>query len=142
MNRREFLQNASLLVASTRLARLRAQNTGVADAHDWINTFANPPDATYPWVYSFWLGGNVSKEGITADLEGMAQAKIRGLLFMDGSVRNPPGPLRFMSESWLEMFHYMLAEADRLGLATAEPEQDALTQEECKPCFPCSGAVV
>ncbi|HUY86486.1 MAG TPA: glycosyl hydrolase, partial [Acidimicrobiales bacterium] len=67
-------------------------------------------------MYSFWLGGNVTKEGISADLEAMHQAGIRGMLFMDGAIGNPPGPYRFMSESWLEMFDHMLAEAARLGI--------------------------
>jgi hypothetical protein len=81
-----------------------------------MSNFANPPDAAYPWVYSFWLNGNVTKEGISADLEAMHQVGIRGLLFMDGAIGNPPGPERFMSESWLEMFDHMLAEAARLGI--------------------------
>ena len=76
----------------------------------------SPPDEAYPWVYSFWMEGNITKEGITADLEAMKQAGIRGLLFMDGALGNPVGPHRFMSESWLEMFNHMLAEADRLGI--------------------------
>lgn len=116
MNRREFLQNTSLLLASTRLSPLQAQHSKADSAQKWMNDFADPPDAAYPWVYSFWLNGNVTKEGISADLEAMHQAGIRGMLFMDGAVGNPPGPDRFMSEAWLEMFDHMLAEADRLGI--------------------------
>ena len=92
------------------------QGTSAPESPSWLDQFSSPPDAAYPWVYSFWMEGNISKEGITADLEGMKQAGIRGLIFMDGSLGNPVGPHRFMSESWLELFHHMLAEADRLGL--------------------------
>ena len=31
--------------------------------------FARPPQSARPWVYWFPLSGNLSKEGITADLE-------------------------------------------------------------------------
>ena len=37
--------------------------------------FRNPPEETRPWVYWYWLNDNISREGITADLEAMkAQA--------------------------------------------------------------------
>ena len=116
MNRRGFIQNASLLLVSTQLGRVQGQQTEAGSSEEWTTQFANPPDGAYPWVYSFWLNGNVTKEGITADLEAMHEAGIRGMLFMDGAIGNPPGPDRFMSEAWLEMFDHMLAEAARLGL--------------------------
>ena len=30
--------------------------------------FLSPPVAAKPWVYWFWLNGNITREGITADL--------------------------------------------------------------------------
>src|SRR5512139_1627226 len=89
---------------------------GVAAAADLESAFHTPPDSARPWVYCFWLEGNVTREGITADLEAMKRAGIGGLLFMDGAMGNPPGPHRFMSDSWREMFKHMVTEADRLGI--------------------------
>lgn len=83
---------------------------------DLADEFRTPPDSAKPWVYAFWLEGNVTREGITADLESMRRAGLGGLLWMDGSMSNPPGPHRFMSESWLAMFRHMVSEAKRLGL--------------------------
>ena len=83
---------------------------------DLTAEFRSPPDSARPWVYCFWLEGNVTREGITADLEAMQRAGIGGLLFMDGDMGNPAGPHRFMSASWREMFRHMVSEADRLGL--------------------------
>src|ERR1017187_9521450 len=111
MIRRRFLQTRPLLLALTKLAGSHVPSTVGDGEEPWMNEFASPPDAAYPWVYSFWLEGNISKEGITADLEAMKQAGIRGLLFMDGAIGNPVGPHRFMSESWRAMFSHMLAEA-------------------------------
>ena len=39
--------------------------------------FQKPPDEARPWVYWFWLNGNITKEGITADLEAMKRVGIR-----------------------------------------------------------------
>ena len=83
---------------------------------DLAEQFRRPPDSARPWVYCFWLEGNVTREGITADLEAMRRAGIGGLLFMDGAMGNPVGPHRFMSDSWRAMFKHTVAEADRLGL--------------------------
>jgi hypothetical protein len=83
---------------------------------DLAEEFRNPPDSARPWVYCFWLEGNVTREGITTDLEAMKRAGVGGLLFMDGGMGNPLGPHRFMSDSWREMFKHMVAEANRLGL--------------------------
>jgi hypothetical protein len=30
--------------------------------------FREPPDSARPWVYWFWLNGNITREGITEDL--------------------------------------------------------------------------
>ena len=62
------------------------------------------------------MEGNITKEGIRADLEGMKEAGIGGLLFMDGRLTNPSGPERFMSDSWIDLFAFMVEEAGRLGL--------------------------
>ena len=34
--------------------------------------FQQPPAVAKPWVYWYWIDGNISKPGITADLEAMA----------------------------------------------------------------------
>ena len=74
-----------------------------------------PPDAA-PWVYWFWLDGNISREGITADLEAMKRAGIGGVLIMEVDQGAPAGPIRFGSPAWRETFAYMLSEANRLGI--------------------------
>jgi hypothetical protein len=90
--------------------------TLAASAADLAEQFRSPPPSARPWVYCFWLEGNVTREGITADLEAMQRAGVGGLVFMDGAMGNPVGPHRFMSDSWRAMFKHMVSEADRLGL--------------------------
>ena len=82
--------------------------------------FLNPPESARPWVFWFWMSGNVSREGITADLEAMKRVGIGGVLIMDidlSSMDNTPlGPIKFMSEQWKDFFRFAVQEAKRLGL--------------------------
>ena len=48
--------------------------------------FQNPPDAAKPRVWWHWMSGNVSKEGITADLEWMHRVGIGGMQMFDGDL--------------------------------------------------------
>jgi hypothetical protein len=78
--------------------------------------FASPPDSARPWVYWFWLNGNITREGITADLEAMKRVGIGGVLIMEVDQGTPLGPIPFASDKWRELFHFVVTEADRLGL--------------------------
>ncbi|NLP09771.1 glycosyl hydrolase [bacterium] len=78
--------------------------------------FRQPPASARPWVYWFWMDGNLSKEGITADFEAMAQAGIGGVLSMEVDVGVTRGPVKFMSAPWRALFKHAVQEAERLGL--------------------------
>ena len=78
--------------------------------------FSRPPDEARPWVYWVWMDGNLSREGITADLEAMKSAGIGGMIIMEVNVGIPQGPVKFMSPEWRQMFKHAVTEAERLGL--------------------------
>jgi hypothetical protein len=78
--------------------------------------FRDPPASARPWVYWFFMDGNLSREGITADLEAMKAAGIGGVILMEVDVGVPRGPVRFMSEPWRALFKHAVNEAERLGL--------------------------
>ncbi len=79
-------------------------------------SFDQPPDSARPWVYWFWLNGNITREGITADLEAMKRAGIGGVLIMEVDQGIPVGAVDFMSLEWRDLFKHAVAEAGRLGL--------------------------
>ncbi len=90
----------------------------VVTAADLEDGFHNPPDSAKPWCYWWWLDSNVSKEGITADLEAMKAQGIAGALVFDagkGGPKAPDGP-PFMSPEWREHLKFTLQEAERLGI--------------------------
>ena len=87
-----------------------------ARADELATAFASPPETARPWVYWFFMDGNLSKEGMTADLESMAAAGIGGVIIMEVDVGVPRGPVAFMSDAWCILFKHAVEEAERLGL--------------------------
>jgi len=63
-----------------------------------------------------WMDGNVSREGITADLEAMQRVGIGGVIIMEVDVGIPKGPVKFMSTGWRQLFKHVVSEAERLEL--------------------------
>ncbi|MFZ2639670.1 MAG: glycosyl hydrolase [Verrucomicrobiia bacterium] len=93
-------------------------NMGMA-ADDLAKAFTSPPHSAKPRAYWFHMSGNITKTGITADLEAMKEIGLAGTLFMNVSVALPTGLVEtkdFMSPAWQECFQHMLNESARLGL--------------------------
>jgi len=78
--------------------------------------FQNPPDSTRPGVYWYFMDGNISKEGMTADLESMREAGIGNVLFLEVNVGVPRGPVDLLSEEWQDLFKHAVHETKRLGI--------------------------
>ncbi|WP_165226671.1 glycosyl hydrolase [Aquisphaera insulae] len=102
-----------LLLSATALL---STNIPAIAGEDLATGFAKPPQATRPWVYWFWLNSNITKQGITADLEAMKRVGVGGVLIMEVDQGAPVGPVSFMSDRWREMFGFAVAEAGRLGI--------------------------
>ncbi len=89
-------------------------------ANGLAEVFANPPQGAGPGAYWYWLGGNVTREGITADLEAMRDAGIwTPMLFAIGkSAADSPvrPPADALTPYWWELVEHAASEAARLGL--------------------------
>ncbi len=104
------------LIARIAVAALLVAATAFSAPADLESAFRNPPESAQPWVYWFWIDGNITRAGITADLEAMHRAGIRGVIIMEVDVFVPKGPVRFLSPQWREMFQHATREATRLGI--------------------------
>ena len=78
--------------------------------------FQSPPDSAKPQTWWHWMNGNVTAEGITADLEAMHQIGLGGAEIFNADCGIPAGPVKFNSPEWHALFTHAVREADRLGL--------------------------
>ncbi len=81
--------------------------------------FESPPPAARPWVYWYFMDGNMTAEGMTADLEAMREAGIGGAIFLEVDIGVPRGPVHFMSPEWRRLFVHAVREAERVGIEIA-----------------------
>ncbi|MFV0417970.1 MAG: glycosyl hydrolase [Dysgonomonas sp.] len=84
--------------------------------NDLQSGFANPPSSAKARTWWHWIDGNVSKEGITADLEAMKRVGIQEAQIFNVGQGYPEGPATFMTPQWLELFRFAASEAKRVGL--------------------------
>ena len=83
--------------------------------------FKAPPNSAKPHTWYHMMNGNVTKEGITCDFEALAKAGIGGVQMFDAGCFIPPGPVKFNSDDWFDMFAHAHKEAKRLGLEICVP---------------------
>lgn len=87
---------------------------------DWAElheNFQSPPESARPGVYWYFMDGNLSKEGMTKDLEAMKRAGIGSVVFLEVNVGIPRGNVDFLSEEWKSCFKHAVKECERLGIS-------------------------
>ncbi len=78
--------------------------------------FDNPPPEARPVTWWHWMNGNVTKEGITRDLEWMARIGLGGPQIFETGQVNLPGQAVHLSPYWQDCVRHAIAECARLGL--------------------------
>ncbi|WP_298763466.1 glycosyl hydrolase [uncultured Polaribacter sp.] len=81
--------------------------------------FKNPPNAAKARTWWHWISGNVSKSGITKDLEAMKAVGIQEAQLFNVHLGFPQGPAKYLSKDWLDLFKFSAEEAKRLDLELA-----------------------
>jgi hypothetical protein len=103
-----------LLLTSAAFCLAFAMTAAAADPLE--SGFRSPPDSARPQTWWHWMNGNITKAGITADLEAMKEIGLGGATIVNVDCGIPHGPVAFMSPEWREDFKFAVEEADRLGL--------------------------
>jgi len=83
--------------------------------------FVNPTGTARPMVWWHWMDGNVTREGITLDLESMQRVGLGGAsIFTLGPIVAPPttglAKVEYQSPEWVELVGHAGREAKRLDL--------------------------
>ena len=58
-----------------------------------VRGFVSPPDSARPQTWWHWMNGNITKAGITADLEAMKQIGLGGATIVNVDCGIPAGPV-------------------------------------------------
>ena len=111
--RRDVVKAAFLAAVAVLIA---AASSAASSAGLSRETFRNPPQEAKPHTWWHWMNGNVTKEGITADLEAMARVGIGGAQIFDAGLALPKGPVAFASDAWFDCLVHADREAKRLGI--------------------------
>jgi alpha-L-rhamnosidase len=126
MERRNFIKLSSVtgaIILVNPLSITGCQGKMLSGASGLEKLFLKPgPDAGLSVVWH-WTGGVVTKEGITADLEGMALSGINHVMwftFQPGQNSNTDVKgIEQLTPEWWDMVTHMLNESKRLGITIA-----------------------
>lgn len=107
----------------------KSQNLGTyfpAVITDPEKVFTNPPEMAKPGVFWFWMGSNITKKGITKDLETLKEAGFnRTLMFSIADVttslsaeigKSPTPEIIAWTEPWWKLVRYAAEESKRLKM--------------------------
>lgn len=120
MKRRSFLKQtataglATWITPSTLVTILKADTPNSKHL-----SFAAPEKEYAPHTWWHWMNGNISKEGITLDLEAMSELGLGGFQMFEVGTGIPKGPITYLSQQWLAMVEHTIKECKRLGLEFA-----------------------
>ncbi len=107
---------AAALAAATCLIGASFPFTPLRAADALEAGFDRPPNAARPRTFWHWMNGNVTREGITLDLEAMHRIGMGGAFIFDGSTYLPPGPVGYLDPKWRALVTHAISEGNRLGM--------------------------
>lgn len=87
-----------------------------ADFETIVTDFKTPTDDNNLWCYWYWIGDDISKEGITKDLEAMKAAGIGAVFIGNVNPDEVDGPVPMLSEDWWSHMVHAVNEGKRLGV--------------------------
>ena len=115
MDRRTFLAGCS---AGGVAVALNWSVAALAEGGDpLLASFRDPPAEARPRTWWHWMNGNVTADGITRDLEAVAQIGIGGVEMFDVGCGIPAGPVTPLGPEWVKLVRHAADECGRLGLS-------------------------
>jgi hypothetical protein len=123
IDRRQLFGGAALATFAAGCATAAPVDGPAAGAASLEDAFRSPPRDARPGVFWHWISGQVTREGITKDLEAMARAGFGRAVLFSVSLAVPPVPglkqYRSLTPEWWEMVEHAISEASRLDVDIA-----------------------
>jgi len=121
-NLKRFVVLPILLISLASMILINCKGPSAETSANLEKGFLNPPESAKPRVWWHWMNGNVTREGIRADLEWMKRVDIGGFQNFDASLNTPTivkKRLVYMTSGWKDAFLFTTKLADSLGLEMA-----------------------
>ena len=120
MERRTFLKTLSsaglMSLFSPSFAMEICKLRGAAEASLLESGFLHPTFASGVYTWWHWMNGNITKDGITRDLEAMKANGVAGYQLFEAGSGIPVGPVESLSDEWVELILHTIRESERLSL--------------------------
>jgi len=78
--------------------------------------FTIPQDSNTVWYYYYWIGDDISKEGVTKDLEAIKEFGIGTFLIGNISLEENDGNVPLFSDEFWKITTHTVKEGSRLGI--------------------------
>src|ERR1700712_3361781 len=99
------------------LSKAHSQSANKGAMQGIQNNFIHIADSTQTSVYWYWISGNISKEGVTKDLEAMKKVGInRAFIGNIGMDDVPNGGVKMFTDDWWAILDEALKTATRLNI--------------------------
>ena len=121
-NLKRFVILPVLSLSLVSLIFLKCSGPSPEASVDLEKGFLNPPESAKPRVWWHWMNGNITKEGIRADLKWMKRVNIGGFQNFDAALSTPQvvkKRLIYMTPEWKDAFLFTAKLADSLDLEMA-----------------------
>lgn len=120
MLRRSFIKHSSVAGLLTLVTPRSIISTLFKDNPEIdLSAFLNPPLASAPYTWWHWMNGNITRDGITRDLEAMKEIGLGGFQMFEAGSGIPQGTVAYLSDEWVDMVEHTISESQRLGLEFA-----------------------
>jgi len=97
-----FKKTAFAFVAMALVIMIHTAAFGAPATNSMLEQFKKPSNDYHPFVYWYWMNGNVTKEGALADIDAMHEVGVGGVFLMDIGI-HPQGPVLYRSEEWWDI---------------------------------------
>ncbi len=105
------------LLPAMMLAVVCCNDVHAADRYTWLQEgFVTPSDDNVVWCYYYWINDDISREGVTKDMEAMKEFGIGGVLIGNINPSLTDGRVPLFSDEWWDITIHAVNEGQRIGI--------------------------